>query len=107
MMTAGFQVRLSSSRVKARDNAGGSGRSPVQGIPRRLVTEEATPPGTMLRPCGFLARRSSGQARRGSMQAACDRGSNAVHAGASSENLAARGRHLFQFVQRTRPVTLE
>jgi len=28
MMTAGFQVRLSSSRVKARDNAGGLGAQP-------------------------------------------------------------------------------
>ena len=35
---------------------------------------------------GFLTRRLRGKARRGSMQAACDRGSNAVHAGASSEN---------------------
>ncbi len=36
---------------------------------------------------GFRVRRSSGQARRGSMQAACDRGSNAARRTARQETL--------------------
>ena len=48
------------------------------------VTEEQRRPGAL--PSVFLARRSPGKARRGSMQVACDRGSNATRRDAPPGN---------------------